>query len=64
MIGIDEEFRKKGIGKLALENGISILKQKGVVEVILDVDSENRSAISIYKKFNFYKTGEIIWWEK
>ena len=64
MIGIDGEFRGKGIGKLALENGISILKQKGAVGVILDVDSENQSAISMYKKFGFYKTGEIIWWEK
>ena len=64
MIGIDEDFRGKGIGKLALENGISILKQKGAVGVILDVDSENQSAISMYKKFGFYKTGEIIWWEK
>ena len=64
MIGIDEDFRGKGIGKLALENGISILQQKGAVEVILDVDSENHSAISMYKNFGFYKTGEIIWWEK
>lgn len=64
MIGIDKEFRGKGIGKLALENGMSILKKKGALDVILDVDSENHSAISMYKKFGFYKTGEIIWWGK
>jgi mycothiol synthase len=48
-----KEYRGRGIGTELLERCISALKEAGIESVSLDVDPQNRSAISIYESAGF-----------
>ena len=49
------EFRKKGIGKLILQNLESHALQNSVHKIFLEVAEDNQPAISLYQKMNFQK---------
>jgi len=64
MLGVDHDYRDKGIGKLTLETGLSYLKDKGVRVVELTVDSENQPACSLYRAASFKVQARSLWYEK
>ena len=64
MLGVDPDYRDKGIGKLTLEAGLSYLKDKGIRVVELTVDSENQPACSLYRAAGFEVQARSPWYEK
>jgi mycothiol synthase len=64
MIGSDPDYRGRGIGRKLLLAGLAILKNKGVEEVGLTVDSENKAAYSLYKSVGFISQESYLWYEK
>jgi len=52
-----EVHRKKGIGTQLLKKAIENAKQRNVVEVHVDTEEENASAIAFYQKHGFTKAG-------
>jgi mycothiol synthase len=63
MLGVDPDFRKKGIGSIALAAGISYLKGKGVETVMLTVDSQNPAALALYESAGFTMYSKTEWYE-
>lgn len=51
--GIAPEHRGKGYGKELLHLIVNRLRQEGKTEITLDVNSENKLALELYKKFGF-----------
>ena len=52
-IAVNNEHRNKGIAKLLLNYLINYLKEKNVLEIFLEVNENNTTAINLYKSFNF-----------
>jgi ribosomal protein S18 acetylase RimI-like enzyme len=52
-IFVKKGWQRRGIGKRLMENCLEVLKKKGINTVSLSVDIENKSAISLYKKYGF-----------
>ena len=52
----DTVYQKMGIGTGLINEMISILKQKQIIELNLEVFISNKIAISLYRKFNFETT--------
>ena len=52
-IAVNNEHRKKGIAKLLLNYLLDYLKEKNVLEIFLEVNENNTTAINLYKSFNF-----------
>lgn len=50
--------RNQGIGTKLLEHLIKIAKQKNLPSLTLEVNENNKSAISIYEKHHFQKIGQ------
>ena len=50
---IDKKYRKKGYGKIIMNEAVNWLHRKSVNKVYLYVDSNNIKAISLYKKIEF-----------
>ena len=48
-----EEYRKNGIATKLLESGLNILNDTNVKFIDINVLSNNKSAINLYKKFGF-----------
>ena len=64
MLGVDPDYRGKGIGKLALLKGLSHLRGKGIEVAELTVDSENRAACALYESVGFKISSTSEWYEK
>jgi len=64
MLGVDPDYRGQGIGKLALQAGLSYLQGKQVKTVELTVDSENYAAYSLYKSSGFQVMTRSLYYEK
>lgn len=54
-IAVIKEFRRQGIAKRLLENLILKLKEKGALNVRLEVRCSNDGAIALYNGFGFLK---------
>jgi len=63
MIGVDPEYQGRGVGKQLLLAGASYLKGKGIHLVDLTVDSENNTAIALYKSAGFRHRTSTLWYE-
>jgi len=59
---IDQKFQGKGYGKKTLEKLIQLIKEENLLKhkIYLDVDGNNKVAISLYKKLGFEFDGRII----
>jgi ribosomal protein S18 acetylase RimI-like enzyme len=55
-VGVIPEYRKKGIAQHIICEFIEEMKQEGVHEVVLGVDTHNVPAISLYKKLGFRRS--------
>ncbi|MFC1916026.1 GNAT family N-acetyltransferase [Chloroflexota bacterium] len=64
MLGVDPDYRSKGVGKMALLAGLAYLKSKGVQTAELDVDSSNKDAHTLYQSIGFKKWSSTLWYEK
>lgn len=52
-IAVSRKWQNQGIGKILLSEGLRRLRDFGVLEVRLAVDSKNEAAKSLYKKLGF-----------
>ena len=64
MLGVDRELRGREIGRIALHDGLSYLKNKGAQVVELTVDSENKVACALYRSAGFKTWAGNLWYEK
>jgi mycothiol synthase len=64
MLGVDPNYRGRGIGKRALLAGLAHLKSKGMELAELVVDSENPAACALYESGGFKVSSTSAWYEK
>jgi len=64
MIGVDPDYRGRGVGTSVLLAGLTHLKNKGIRVVELTVDSKNRSARKLYRSVGFKPHDISLWYEK
>jgi ribosomal protein S18 acetylase RimI-like enzyme len=50
---VKKQWRKKGIAKFLLTNALTYLKDKGLKEAKLMVDTKNENALTLYKSVGF-----------
>lgn len=56
-IVVDNAFRRLGIGTFLLKSATEIAISAGATEVFLEVAADNNSAIALYEKSGFLRTG-------
>ena len=54
---IEKKYRNKGIGKKLMQNAINTLKDDNIKIIELTVDPANKTAINLYSKCGFERTG-------
>jgi len=64
MLGVDTEFRGKGLGKKLLQTAIYQMGKQGAKTVILTVDSENTPAVPLYDSLGFKLKSRSAWYER
>ena len=64
MLGVDPDYRKKGIGRNVLLAGLADLKSRGVTIVELTADGEDPAALGLYESVGFKKYSRAEWYEK
>ena len=64
MLGVDPNYRGRGIGKRVLLAGLSHLKSRGLQVVELSVDGENKVARALYRSIGFKVKVSTFWYEK
>jgi mycothiol synthase len=64
MLGVDPEYRGKGIGQELMQAGLACLKGRGLQIARLTVDSENVAANALYHSIGFSKSETSLWYEK
>ncbi len=64
MIGVDPDYRGRGIARQVLMGGLIYLKKKGIEVVELTVDSENKAACDLYESVGFNIWSTSPWYEK
>ncbi len=64
MLGVDRNYRHRGVGRKALLHGLKELEKRNVKTVELTVASDNTSALSLYRSIGFTDCGSSFWYEK
>jgi len=64
MLGVDPDYRGKGIGRELMMAGLARLKNRGLKVAGLTVDSENRIARTLYESLGFDILSSTLWYEK
>jgi len=64
MLGVDPDYRERGLGRQLLLIGLSYLKTKGLQVIELTVDSENKVACALYRSVGFKLWTSSLWYEK
>jgi len=64
MLGVDPDYRGRGLGRQLLLVGLSYLKSKGLRVAVLTVDSENKAARILYNSVGFELWKSSLWYEK
>lgn len=64
MLGVDPDYRGRGISRRLLLAGLAYLKSKGVRVAVLTVDSENEAASALYRSAGFELWANSLWYEK
>jgi len=52
-IAVSDSARRRGTGRLIMERGLELAREKGTVTCILEVRSSNEAAIGLYRSFDF-----------
>lgn len=58
-IDVSPRHRRKGIGRMLLQEMESIFAQKGVQSCLLEVREDNAAAISLYRKLGYEEIGRL-----
>ena len=58
LIGVKKEYRATGLGRYLIDSCIEFSKANGMKSILLEVDNDNKNAISFYHRLGFEKTGE------
>ncbi len=64
MLGVDPDYRGKGIGRELMMAGLARLRNRGLKFAELTVDGENRTARALYESLGFEVQGNTLWYEK
>jgi len=64
MMGVDPEYRGRGLGRAILVAGIEYLRKRGMTEIELSVDSKNSSAKRLYQSAGFKRKGTTLWYQR
>ena len=64
MLGVDPDFRSKGIGRNVLLAGLADLKSRGATIIELTADSEDQAALGLYESVGFKFHSRAEWYEK
>jgi mycothiol synthase len=64
MLGVDPDYRGKGMGRRLLLAGLSHLRSKGISMAVLTVDSENEAACALYRSVGFEFQAGSLWYER
>ena len=64
MVGVDPEYRGRGLGRELLLAGLAYLSSKGLKVARLTVDSENAVACALYYSVGFTLRETSLWYEK
>jgi len=64
MLGVDPDYRGRGLGKKLVLAGLAHLKSKGLQVAGLTVDSENKAACALYQSFGFEVQATTLWYER
>jgi mycothiol synthase len=64
MLGVDTDYRGKGLGKKLLVAGLLYLRNKGRELIDITVDSQNIVAVALYRSMGFQRHGGTVWYEK
>jgi mycothiol synthase len=64
MLGVDTDYRGKGLGKKLLLAGLLYLRNKGRELIDITVDSQNIVAVALYRSMGFQRHGETEWYER
>jgi len=64
LLGVKPEFRRKGLARAMMADGIGWLLNRGMDTVYIGVLSKNERALDLYKSLGFEKDQESIWFER
>lgn len=64
MLGVDPDYRRKGIGKNLLKAGLYYLKRREADAVELTADKGNADAYALYRSLGFQMKSVNLWYEK
>jgi mycothiol synthase len=64
MLGVDPDYRAKGIGRELMMVGLTRLRDRGLGVAELTVDSENKAAYALYQSLGFEVQARTLWYEK
>lgn len=64
MLGVDPDYRGRGLGRQLLLAGLSYLRNKSFRIAVLTVDSENKAARALYGSVGFKLWKSSLWYEK
>ena len=64
MLGVDPDYRGRGVGRRVLLAGLAHLKSKGISIAELTVDSDNKAACTLYHSVGFEVHKSNFWYEK
>jgi mycothiol synthase len=64
MLGVDPNYRGKGVGRKVLIVGLTQLRSRDVRFVDLTVDSDNRPARGLYQSLGFKERTSSLWYQK
>lgn len=64
MLGVDPDYRGRGIGKRVLLCGLVHLRNKGLRTVELTTESDNKVACALYRSLGFETVNISLWYER
>lgn len=64
MLGVDPDYRGRGMARRVLLAGLAHLKSKSLAVIELTVDSENKAACALYESIGFRVGTSSLWYEK
>lgn len=64
MLGVEPDYRGRGIGREVIKAGLWHLKDKGRDIVDITVDSQNAPAVNLYYSLGFQTQAVTVWYEK
>lgn len=64
ILGVASGFRRRGLARAVLSDGLRWIMGRGMDTVYISVISQNEKALDLYKSFGFEKEHESVWFEK